>query len=307
MHVALESAMLFRFRNPRRLEEGYSPPWQQVIGMSVDVFRETFIERVLLRGANAHEALIGSQTVVTLRQFAKERGLAISGSKSTLAARLLAHGPPRPPVPDDFLIWTEAGRIRFEQFQTERESARSSALQSISAYLTEGNVRGALALVRGYQKQWHEDDLFPTHGLFLVPKEAERLAETQWILTRTPALLRSLPDDLLAVCRTAAALAALGFPDPFRTLTKRSATAFGTWEASHMWEHAARAHFERQSLLRDFPTARGELLSFDDALRCQACRTASDKVMPLAQLPPLPHPQCTSPAGCRCTAVFYTD
>jgi hypothetical protein len=307
MHPHLVFSMLHRFRHPRRLEDGCSPYWEQVLGRSARAFRDGFVTQGLLREATDVENLAATHSVPQLKALAQARGLPVSGRKDALAARILAAPAAPPAMAERWYTLTEAGRSRYQREGAARAAAREVAWAEVAQQVTAGNLREALRRVDAYVGASSVEALLPPSPLAITIPDADRLKDAAWVLANVPALLQQLPAATLARCRMATVLELLGFPGALDGLPRKTATGFGEWEACRMWELAATSLRERQRLLRIHGSGTGELLSVNDAHRCPACAAASGRTMPIGKLPPLPHPKCTSPMGCRCVQTLSVD
>lgn len=307
MHPHLAYTMLHRFRYPRRLEEGCSPFWEQVLGRSARAFRDAFVAEGLLRPATDVENLAATHSVPQLKALALARGLPVSGRKDALAARILAAAEAPPAMPERWYTLTDAGRSRYEREAGERGAAHEAARGEVERLVRAGDLQAALRRVRAHVDATSVEALLPPSPLAVPIPDSDRLDDASWVLGNVPALLQRLPADMMARCREATVLELLGFPGALDGLSRKSATAYGEWEACKMWGMAASSLRERHRHLRMFGGGTGELLSFDDAHRCPACKAASGRRMPIGTLPPLPHPGCTSPMGCRCVQTLSID
>lgn len=177
-------SMLHRFRHPRRLEDGCSPYWEQVLGRSARAFRDGFVAQGLLREATDVENLAATHSVPQLKALAQARGLPVSGRKDALAARILAAPEAPPAMAERWYTLTEAGRSRYDREGAARAAAREVAWAEVAQQVTAGNLREALRRVEAYASASSVDALLPpltpgSHHPRRRPPEGRRVGAGQ--------------------------------------------------------------------------------------------------------------------------------
>ena len=310
MHQRLVETMLYRFRYPRRLEDGCTPFWASVIGKSPEHFARDFSNRGLLRPASDAESLKASSTVGVLKALAKERGLPVSGTKDALVDRLLASTSP-PSIPAGLFVLSNEGNSALEEVRQRYEIDRATSRGAAGSKVSDGDLVDALRLIKDYTARWSIDYLLPANPLSIPISDETMLEDAKWILSNVPDLLKKLPTEELAICRMGATLKALSWNDEENLYGhptgKESDTTELFIDAVRMYAAAADFERERRNWFEMFPSGRGEVMTCSDSKRCDECAKLEGVKFTSGKMPSLPHAKCTSPKGCRCMALWHDE
>jgi hypothetical protein len=145
-------------------------------------------------------------------------------------------------------------------------------------------------------------------SFFAGHSEETQVAHLQAIYGHVPGILRGIAPEALETLRTAAALTYLfGAGKPLRRWLPRdfaTGTRFTGDVASRMMRFYASHRAQLDEWAQAPVSAPYRMVAKVRALgaghSCPACLAIRGRMYSLAAAPELPHPECTSPNGCRC-------
>lgn len=281
--------------------------WTTALGKPPDEVIQSFLRAgVLVRCSNdlatLNECLQSQFGVKELKQLLKERGLHVSGSKAKLIEHLLTGDPEgtRKIVEDlNLVLPSEEGRRLIQEYRNHEEARDRAAILA----LIERRFEDAIRVCSSFEAELG----FPKDDAFGAWPEPEHLAR---IITARPKILKALSEEQLEHLRLAAGMVALGLdaprgsrwlPDGFTTGLQMDNDA----AVRMIWFQAK--HKEEMLSFREIGVTQ---VSVEVATReegewaaCSSCGALVDRIFRLDEVPELPYEHCTSPLGCRCSAV----
>lgn len=195
-----------------------------------------------------------------------------------------------------------------DRSRAELKAARLAAEQQTMSALRSGEFAQA-ALIRvtlgtqvgsGGNAVWNESDM---------PNLVESCRE---IFQHCPTILAGMPDATLFELKVAAAMGWLWGScyerDVKRWLPRDLQTGLiASNEAAVRMIASAVGHRRQVASAASLASVRGlKLTGVPDNRCCEACRALQGRLFLPCDAPELPHPNCTSPIGCRCGFVLIT-
>jgi len=239
-----------------------------------------------------------------LKALAKERGIPSSGTKETLAKRLVKADPEgmaRLVADKDYLACSVKGRILAEKFiETEAELNRQTQEKMLQA-LSEGRFKDACLAVAAFEAS----RVFPRGvGMDWQRYDCGRdLSVLQWLFTAQLGRHARFSQDHMHGLRIAAAMIYLcGTNDP-RPWLKEDLSQYQidpVVEVSMVLSHAI--HKVNLLGMRECGIKRVGILSSGEE-DCPACQSHAGKTYPINAVPDVPFEGCTCEQGCRCIAI----
>jgi hypothetical protein len=203
-----ELLFLSKFKSAATVD-GISRPddWARVLRTSPAKAVRKFSANGLLQLADLETSIQSGFNGSQLKDFAKERGLPVSGTKKALAQRLVsadADGMTKLLGNRQFFVCTAAGMIAVEKFTSAGALAKQEAETACLAALKLGRLRDACLVVSRYESQ----QVFP-RGLGMDWKNYGRGSELRilkFIFSCCPSRFQNLPADKLSILRAAAGM-----------------------------------------------------------------------------------------------------
>ena len=135
------------------------------------------------------------------------------------------------------------------------------------------------------------------------------VAEIDYVLTRTPQILADCPDDILGPIRIAAGLMLLaGGAHRIRRFIATNADYNYRYKAESV-AHLLSSHSSyllRRASITNTRIKTVQVLNSDLPDVCSVCLEISQRRFTVADVPELPHSDCTHPDGCRCVLIAVT-
>lgn len=275
--------------------------------MEAEAIVGQFIVSGLLQDASSDlVALLQGESSTTLKSLAKERKLPHSGTKDTLAKKLVNADPEGMRarfVGKRFFVCSEKGRAIVTEWRDLERGKKVSAERECICALKEKRFKDACMAVSTYEAT----RLIP-RGLGIDWKHYDAQCDLQILQTIFAARLprqAEFGSHTMEVMRVAAAMIHLwGTNNPsawIRDGIDEEGCEFDV-EARMLLFHAM--HQRRLADLKSVGITRVKILGSGWSEDCEVCRSDWDKLYPIDQCPSLPHEECTCEEnGCRCVAV----
>jgi len=298
-----ELLFLSRFKSAS-IVEGISRPddWARVLRTTPTSAAHKFLTNGFLKAADLEMSIQSGFNANQWKTLAKERGIAVSGTKKALAQRLAsadADGMIKLLSGQQFYICTASGQAAVEEFEFANSRAKQDAEAASLANLQLGKLRDACLIVSSYETL----QVFP-RGLGMDWKNYGRGSELRTlesIFNTCPARFVNLPSEKLTTLRAAAGMLHIwGVSDatPWLDNIQLENELWSPEIAARMFLFLAR-HLQR---VEEFKAAGfGKVVVFvNDADQCPECRKHAGKKFRLDEVPNVPFDQCTCPNGCLC-------
>ena len=309
--------------------------WKTILNNPLDVV-DHFLNKGFLQDANSDvaELLQCSISSADLKVLAKERGIAHSGSKQTVAERLVkadSSGMLQLFRGKQFLKCSKKAGILVDKWQESEKYAESHAEKACSEALAQLRFEDATALAKNY---------FSTGGLPPPIKtkdvDDEVKPERAWIVTATGELPKDTDIEVYRAEETKAAsvnflnlISTTNLPrhahfnqDTMRAI-QISASMMQLWGRNKppRWllenvpvgeydlEFEARVllftvqHIVSLRSMKQAGFTQAKILSSEDPNVCHVCSLDHQKIYPIDSCPVLPHENCTCERGCTCYAT----
>lgn len=302
-HLLLLSKFLRGDSSVRYVNADY---WESVLNEGAEIAIQHFLKEGMLEPAGLRELLDFKYKATELKSMLKERGLKISGRKSEIIERLISgdkDGMLDATKDVDLCRCTAAGKELADAYLNEEKAKRTNAERDVRNLLDKRDFPGAIRIVASYEAtQVFSRGVGIDWKNYTGDRDVEAL---KVIFGKTPRILTGIKDDVLQRVRVGAAMMQL-----WGTNTTKS------WLPDHTEtgiyfdaDTAARMLVFHASHLRTIEQCKRagikmiEILGTDDGNACSSCAQISGKKYKAEEVPEIPHPECTSEIGCRCTAV----
>ncbi|MFZ1730944.1 MAG: hypothetical protein WBQ23_11635 [Bacteroidota bacterium] len=284
--------------------------WNDVLGAKV----EHVIERLRVDGALVQAplelTLRHRYSATDLKYLLSDRGLDQAGTQEEMIERLLAsdrEGVALLTADANVLVLsTEARKAVIQYVKRERERRETAERKSLVGLLQYDYLRAALAAGE-YQK----NSVF-SRGVGLTfnnDDQHENVQLLQKLFEKTPALLDDISRKTLDALRPPAGMAFLWSRETAAEWIPEDLIVDGPWDAdtvcSMLRRHAQ--YLMDLEKYRDDNQNAFKVWSQLDSDSCPACRSFHGEVYSLDTLPELPHVDCKSKRGCRCTVVTFAQ
>ena len=130
--------------------------WAEPLGEPVEEVVKSFLNSGLLEKADTIDHLLTIHTSAQLRQLLSEKGLVESGTKETLARRLMENDEKRilKLVADhQVLICTKLGRGIADEYELFEKNRKKTALKETEIFLRQANYREAASTMAFYEAE----------------------------------------------------------------------------------------------------------------------------------------------------------
>lgn len=306
-----ELLLLRKFVGPASPSQFRGEVWNQVLTRPVERTISDFERSRLLVPATGSEVLESAFTAVALKALAKERGLPRSGRKRDIAVRLVQADPTGMAgliKQLDLRICSDVGRAVALPYIERRDNERKQAEGDTLAFLAAQDFVSASRRVAQYEAA----QVF-SRGLgidWANHNPATDVAVLETIYSRVPGILKGLNPTALPALRTGAAMSYLwgtGRSSPWMPADLVTGCRLDAETCARMFIFFG---YSRRTLDEFFKNSYGvvhgaELLAAPDA--CPTCATLNGARFPPGEVPEIPHPDCTSTKGCRCTLLAVLD
>ena len=292
-----------------------SDNWKEVLKEPPQQAIRRFTDEGMIVHANLGEHLGYKFKVNELKNFLKQRGLAVSGRKDDLVTRLVEADPDgmKEAVAGlNVLRCTEQGRAIAEQYLNSEKEKRAKAEQKALDTLMDRKFREASQLVAAFEAE----QVFP-RGLNIDWKNHNTSHDVEMltaIFSCKPSQLSSLSGDHLEQVRLNASMrhlwgysyGAYPLPPDFDSGLKIDNAVVANFLLSN-------AHFRAEitRCLKSMAEFRGvphviSVFNCNDGFVCGACKKIVKEYSDPRQVPELPYEKCTSEGGCRCSITSST-
>jgi hypothetical protein len=303
-HPEARSALLAAFLNPRARATVVHEHWSRVIGESVDVALDALVADGKLESPPLVDHIASAHSGVQLKAMAKERGLPSSGRKDQVAARLvkadesgmraIAAAHPR-------LACSPGARAEAQAYLDREKRLAAEATRSSLSLLRAGRNHDAARAVGAYESaRVHPRGI----GVDWAKYPGEHDLEILHHLGATPPkYLSSLDDSQFAECRVGAAMMSM-WGRKFDTgwcpdLPLEVGRGIPSDVAVRMLLFSAQSRASL-SKWRQAGIRRVRISQAGDTRTCASCAALSGPFS-IDEAPELPHADCGSETGCRCT------
>lgn len=303
---APHAALLSKFRSPRPLSDFGKDYRMPALREPVPQAVRRFIEEGFLRPSPVEEKL-ETLRVSELKAALKEHQLKVSGRKEELIARLVTQAPAAAnalaaSLPPTYGL-TDAAREHVERYLMWEAERTAKAVAEAKAALERGDIDSALRAHAAFVEldAWAD----PTEA-YPAREHAEILRA---VAVSRPGILRSIPEAQLPLLRLATALTHL-FGRAARDVLPTGFAAGSHLDdevAARMMSFYVGRERERERRADADFFSHVKILACDDERTCAACKQLAKRTYARAEVPELPFPACTSPMGCRCSALPVLD
>ncbi len=235
-----------------------------------------------------------------LKQLAKDKGVASSGTKEVLAKRLLKADPEgiaRITSERRYLVCSDKSKMLVEKLREAQRFAKSAAENDCLQMLNERRLRDACFVVSKYEAKQPF-----SRGLGLDWKNYDcghDLSILEGIFGPRLSRHANLADDELRLIQIAAGMLNLwGENNPSRWLSNRTDLRN---EVMMLLFHAS--HQTRITEMKDAGIKWVTMLPPNDSDVCPVCRSQREKKYSIDAVPDIPCEGCTCETGCRCIAL----
>lgn len=301
-----ELLLLRQFANfPTCIEDlGGIDVWRTALGSKPDDIVKCFIEQAMLQdGSSDLLGLLQTKSDSDLRGLAKSRGLGTSGTKQTLAKRLLKKVPEglrKLFIGKTYLICTQKGRLLVDEFLESENDLKAQAKQASMSALFEQKLNDACLVVASFEAQ----QVF-SRGLGIDWKNynaCRDMSVLKRIFSRQLQRHASFTSDVVLRLRVSAAMMHLWgtnkppalFPNVERNWDVESRMILFSALESIRLQEMKQAGVQRVKVLGSgLPNA------------CSTCKLCNGKTYGIDEVPVLPHENCTCENGCGCLLIAH--
>jgi hypothetical protein len=276
--------------------------WENVLNESLQIEILRFIDEGMLIYADLTTLVSKQYRATELKDFLRQRGIDISGTKDKLVQRLIQadkEGITKLVAGTEILTCTQAGREIAERYITSEKEKRIKVEQQVKEYLADHNFKEASLTVSRYEAEqvfsrgtgidWKH------HGPNL-----DILMLNNIFNKKPPKIIERLSNDKLEVVKIATAMMELWgdnkakkwLPDNFET-----GLPFDGDAIVRMIEFQA-VHKSTLERYRNEGIKRVEIYPSGDS--CEACKLLAGKRYKIKDALELPYEHCTHKMGCRC-------
>ncbi|MCB2204699.1 hypothetical protein KQI65_08115 [bacterium] len=280
--------------------------WEDVLSAKP----EHVIDRLRTQGAlvpaPAGIALALRYGIEDLRYMLSERELPVEGTKEELIRRLIGKDPDHVRTLhaeiNVLMLSDDARRQVIRYVKAERERREVAERKALVGLLQRDYLRAALAVA-----EFQEDSVFP-RGVGLAFNDEDQRVNGEFLqrlFEKTPALLADIDAEKLDVLRAPAGMAFLWGKDSAASWIPKDFELESSWTTDTictlLQTHTRYLHdLDRY---RDSKYDKFEIWAKNDVHTCASCRSLKGELYRLESLPELPHADCSSPQGCRCSIV----
>jgi len=282
--------------------------WQEVLGEPVAKAINRFKDDNVIDILATDELLDIKYKVTELKQILKSKQIQVSGTKRALIQRLLNADPEgaQKAVADmTVYICTMEGKSIADQYLAHEKEKRTLTEQHVLESLKNAKYKEAAIIVaqfeaeqvfpRGMGIDWEKyntkhDEIFLNKLFTCKPKVLSALSNEQLYTGRLIGALRRLfsySDNYLSL------------PDDFDNPTVYDKSSILHLLMSNAYFHTVIA--EAVELHRTLGNIVIEVLTVNDDLVCDECKTLTKHPFEINQVPELPYQKCTCKFGCRCS------
>jgi len=276
--------------------------WRSALGAEPDNVISRFIELGFLQdGCNDLVALLQTKSANDLKNLAETRGLGKSGTKETIAKRLVKCDPDGMRtlfLGENYLVCTPRGRLIVEKYlESETEIRKQceqvviSALEGqrwIDACLMVASFEASRVFPRGIGMDWKNYN--SNHDLFVLKQISECNLQRH----------ASFGENIISKLRVSAAEMHLwGTNKPSAIGTS---TDFDWAIESRMILFSALGAIQLQEM-KSVGIKRVKILGSGSSDVCPICKSVNEKIYRIDAAPILPHENCTCENGCCCLLV----
>jgi hypothetical protein len=283
--------------------------WANVLGQAPAKVVQRLIDAGLLTPAPLSAKLESAFKATEIKALLKERSLPVSGKKADAVARLVEADRARMEAKVAHItayICTASGRELAEGYLAREEERNRQARERSFELLRSGQLRQASSVVAEYERA----QVF-ARGVgvdWSQRPSPEDLQQLQAILDARPAILKDVSSNDWSVLQQAAAMMEL-----WGERSAREWLPAGFVGASNLDpETAVRmvlfagGHRAKLEQYRHAGCSRVEISGCGEG-SCPVCQKLCGKKYRVAQVPELPHPDCTHEMGCRCMILPVFD
>jgi hypothetical protein len=250
-----------------------------------------------------------------LKHLLKERGLAVSGRKDALIARLIqaSEEDMRRIVGESRIFGcTKQGQILVEHYFVEEREKRLRLEQEILDMLKKHEFNNAISRV------WATGESRGMWGISLGGDSAQfdnnnrqrELEILTYIFTKTLTIIKRVQPDMAETLRLAAGMLYLLSNNSILTPLFPPEFATGLNLDNEQTARLLINHAYYCKNLSDHSQSRGKYVTIrnaNDQHVCPACQRLYGKKFTVEKVPELPYPECSSDVGCRCYLHWVSE
>jgi SAP domain len=301
---------LSRFIEPRRPEDFVTGvEWNEVLQEDPYNTISKFIDENMLLEGDLGCRLSYKYRVIELKDFLKQRGLAVSGKKNELINRLITTDKiGMENLVSDLLVLlcTDEGRKIAEDYLQNEKEKRIFTEQQTLQFLHDRKFKEACLLMGHYEaEQVFQRGIGINWKEYTPEKDIKMLND---IFSSKPKVLKEMDTTKYEKLWIVASMMYLwGTNKSGNWIDSNFETGilYDVTTTSRLIE--SNAYFKRD--MRDFVRNGAKKVYINsyanDDLVCSACKKISGKRFNISEIPELPYEQCTSEMGCRCGVSEY--
>lgn len=304
--------LLTKFVTPNIAEHVLKDYWTSALGEHPTFAFSRLKSAGLIVEANLQQKIVGSQTVASLKLLLKELGASTYGNKDALAERLAAnHSEIAKEKFSHFDVWvcTEGGKRIAQKYLDDQSTRRQTMCDRCVKALRSKNVMAAAEEVKAFEAA----QIF-SRGTGIDWKNVniqELAAKISGVMSSRPKIVKGLDEaEFEELAIGAAMMALLGenngsqwVGEPLKVKVRQLGSLDVDTRARMMLFHASNG-LDLQNL-RNAGIKHVKVHGANDS--CPECQKLHGKRFALAQVPCLPHENCSHRYGCRCCIVAEHD
>jgi hypothetical protein len=301
---------LSRFVEPRRPEDFVTRvEWKEVLQEDPYKTLSKFIDENMLMEGDLGCRLSYKYRVIELKDFLKQRGLAVSGKKNELISRLItADKIGMENFVSDLLVilCTDEGRKIAEDYLQNEKEKRIFAEQQTLQFLHDRKFKEACLIMGHYEAE----QVFQ-RGIGINWKEYTPEIDIKMlndIFSSRPNVLKEMEPSKYEKLWIDAGMHYLwGINKSGNWIDSNFETGvdYDVTTAARLIEYNAYYKRDMRELKQKGKKIVYIISSANDSLVCLACKKLSGKKFKISEVPELPYEQCTSEMGCRCSVADF--
>lgn len=306
---------LGRFIDPQDLDELLQLTTWSSYQTNANEYVQRFVHDGLLESADLAGRLSYKLKASDLKRLLKERGMAVSGRKDALIARLIqASEEDMKRIVGESPIFgcTKQGQILVEHYFVEEREKHLRLEQEILDMLKKHDFNNAISRV------WATGESRGMWGISFGGDSAQfdnnnrqrELEILTYIFTKTPTIIKRVQPDMAETLRLAAGMLYLLSNNSILTPLFPPEFATGLNLDNEQTARLLINHAYYCKNLSDHSQSRGKYVTIrnaNDQHVCPACQRLYGKKFTVEKVPELPYPECSSDVGCRCYLHWVSE